>query len=110
VGVALRDQAYEIAYVPFLDLMNALGAPISNNVPPQETGYAAVGPDLRDVFTNECLHQVIDPIDDQAAARLLLLLCWIASVEPSRKDLLRLGLGHRQGDASIGPNRIFAEP
>jgi hypothetical protein len=71
VGVALRDQAYEIAYVPFLDLMNALGAPIRNNVPPQETGYAAVGPDLRDVFTNECLHQVIDPIDDQAAARLL---------------------------------------
>ena len=72
--------------------MYALGAPIRNDVPPQETRYAAVGPDLRDVFTNERLHQVIDPIDDQAAARLLLLLCWIASVEPSRKDLLRWAL------------------
>ena len=28
VGVALRDQTYEIAYIPFLDLVNALGAPI----------------------------------------------------------------------------------
>ena len=68
VLVALRDQAYEIVYVPFLDLMDTLGAPIGNNVPPQQTCYSAVGPDLRDVFTNERLQQVIDPIDDQAAA------------------------------------------
>ena len=110
MGVALRDQADEIAHVPLLDLMDALGAPVGNNVPSQETRDPATGPDLRDVFANERLHQVIDPIDDQAAARLLLLLCRIASVEPSRKDLLRLGLGHWQGDASIRPNRIFAQP
>src|SRR5262245_49905279 len=60
--------------------------------------------------SNKRLHQVIDSINNQAPARLLLLLCWIASVEPSRKDLLRLGLSHRQGDASIGPNRVFAQP
>ena len=94
----MRDQAYEIAYIAFLDLMDALGAPVGNHVSPQETCYAAVGPDLRDVFANERLHQVIDPIDDQAATRLPLLFCRIASVEPSRKDLLRLSLGHRQGE------------
>jgi len=32
VGVALRDHAYEIAHIPFLDLMDALGAPIGNNI------------------------------------------------------------------------------
>src|SRR5215831_8426089 len=110
VGVTMRDQAYEIAHIPFLDLMDALAAPIRNDVPPQETCYAAVGSDLCDMFTNERLHQIIDPVDDQAPTRLLLLFCWIASVEPSGKDLLRLGLSHRQGDASIGPNRIFAQP
>ena len=37
VGVALRNQTYEIADIPFLDLMDALGAPVGNNVAPQET-------------------------------------------------------------------------
>jgi hypothetical protein len=53
VGVALRDQANEIAHIPLLDLMNALGAPIGNNVAPQETGYSSTGPDFRNVFTND---------------------------------------------------------
>ena len=56
VGVALRNQAYEIADIPLLDLMNALGAPIRNDVAPQETGDPAVGSNLRDVFANERLH------------------------------------------------------
>ena len=110
VSVALRDQAYEIAHIPLLDLMDALGAPVGNNVAPQETCYSSIGPDLRDVFANEGLHQIIDAIDHQAAARLSLLLCRIAAIEPSGKDLLRLGLGHRQCDASIRPDRIFAQP
>src|SRR5262249_13817917 len=110
VGVTMRDQAYEIAHIPFLDLMDALAAPIRNDVPPQETCYAAVGSDLRDMFTDERFHQVIHPIDNQAAARLLLLLCWVASVEPSRQALLAWGLAHRRGAAPIGPNRIFAQP
>ena len=110
VGVALRNQAYQIADVPLLDLMNALGAPIGNDVPPQETGYSSTGSDFVDVFANERLHQIIDPIDHQAAARLLLLLCRIAAIEPSGKDLLRLSLSHRQCDASIRPDRIFAQP
>ena len=37
MGVALCDQADEIAHIPLLDLMDALGAPIRNDVPPQET-------------------------------------------------------------------------
>ena len=108
VSVALRNQAYEIAYIPFLDLMNALGAPVGNDVSPQETGYSSTGPDLRDVFANEGFHQVIDAIDDHAAARLFLFLCRIAAVETRCEDLLRLGPRHRQGDPSIRANRIFA--
>ena len=64
MSVALRDQAYEIAHVPLLDLMNAFGAPIGNDVAPEKTGYSSTGPDLRDVLANERLHQIIDPIDD----------------------------------------------
>jgi hypothetical protein len=110
VGIALRDQAYEIADIPLLDLMNALGAPVGNNVAPQETGYSSTSPDLRNVFANERLDQIIHAVDDHAAAGLFFLFCPIATIEPSRKDLLRLGLGHRQGDASIRPDGIFAQP
>src|SRR6478735_8311387 len=70
VGVALRNQAYEIADIPLLDLMNALGAPIGNDVAPQETGYSSTGPDLRNVFANERLDQIIHAVDDHAAAGL----------------------------------------
>src|SRR5579859_1698601 len=73
VGVALRNQAYEIADIPLLDLMNALGAPIGSDVAPQETGYSSTGPDLRNVFANERLDQIIHAVDDHAAAGLLFL-------------------------------------
>ena len=110
VGVALRNQTYEIAYIPFLDLMNALGTPIGNNVAPQEAGYSSTGPDLRNVFANERLDQIIHAVDHHAAAGLFFLFCRIAAIEPSRKDLLRLGPGHRQGDPSIRANRILTQP
>ena len=45
MGVALGDQADEIAHIPLLDLMDALGAPVGNDVPPQETCYSSIGPD-----------------------------------------------------------------
>jgi hypothetical protein len=92
VGVALRNQAYEIADIPLLDLMNALGAPVGNNVAPQQTGYSPTGPDLRNVFANERLDQIIHAVDDHAAAGLFFLFCRIAAIEPSRKDLLRWAL------------------
>src|SRR6185437_1655690 len=104
VSVALRNQTYDIAYIPFLDLMNALGTPIGNNVAPQEAGYSSTGPDLRNVFANERLDQIIHAVDHHAAAGLFFLFCRIAAIEPSRKDLLRLGPGHRQGDPSIRAN------
>ena len=56
MGVALRDQADEIAHIPLLDLMDALGAPVGNDVASQETCYSSIGPDLRDVFANEGLY------------------------------------------------------
>ena len=68
MGVALCDQADEIAHIPLLDLMDALGAPVGNDVPPQETCYSSIGPDLRDVFANERLHQIINSIDHEPAA------------------------------------------
>ena len=55
MGVALRDQADEIAHIPLLDLMDALGAPVGNDVASQETCYSSTRPDLRDVFANERL-------------------------------------------------------
>jgi hypothetical protein len=110
MGVALRDQADEIAHIPLLDLMNALGAPVGNDVASQETRYSSTGPNLRNVFANERLDQIIDAVDDHAAAGLFFLFCRIAAIEPSRKDLLRLGLGHRQGDPSIRANRILTQP
>ena len=73
VGVALRNQAYEIADIPLLDLMNALGAPVGNDVAPQETGYSSTGPDLRNVFANERLDQIIHAVDDHAAVVFSLL-------------------------------------
>ena len=66
VAVALRGQADEIADIPLLDLMNALGAPIGNDVAPKKIRNSATRADLRDVFANEGLDQVINPIDDQA--------------------------------------------
>ena len=110
VGIALSNQTDEIADVPLLDFMNALGAPIGNYIASQETGYSSTGSDFVDVFANERLHQLVDTIDHQAATRLLLLVCRVAAIEPGGEDLLRLGLGHRQCDASIRPNRIFAQP
>src|SRR5947208_16974074 len=104
MGVGRCDQAGEIAHIPLLDLMDALGAPVGDDVASQETCNPATGPDLRDVFANERLHEVIDPIDDQAAARLPLLLCRIPSIATSGKDPLALGHALRQRDASAGPN------
>ena len=36
MGVALCNQADEIAHIPLLDLMDALGAPVGNDVASQE--------------------------------------------------------------------------
>ena len=63
MGVALPDQADEIAHIPFLDLMDALRAPVSNHVTPQQIRYSPVGSDLRHVFSNEGLDQIVDAID-----------------------------------------------
>ena len=54
------------------------------------------------MLVDEGLDQIVNPIDHQAAPRLLLFLGWISSIEPGRKDLLRLCASHRQGDSSIG--------
>ena len=107
MSVALRDQGYEIAHIPLFDLVDALGAPIGNDVAPKQARYSSMRADLRHMFANERFHQIINPIDHHAAARLLLLLCRIAAIEP-RGNLLCVGLGHRQGEAAIKPNRIFA--
>jgi len=95
VPVPLPDQADEITDIPLLDLMNALGTPVGNDVAPQEICNSASGPDIRNVFANKRLDQVINPIDNEPSARLYLLFRRIPPVEPSRKDLLRLRLGHR---------------
>jgi hypothetical protein len=66
MAVALPDQADEIAYVSFLDFMDALRAPVSNHVAPQEIRDSPVGSDLRHVFSNEGLDQIVDAICHQA--------------------------------------------
>ena len=91
MGVALRNQAYEIADIPLLDLMNALGAPIGNDVAPQETGYSSTGPDLRNVFANERLDQIIHAVDDHAAAGLFFLFCRIAAIDAEPQRSFALG-------------------
>ncbi len=80
-----------------------------DDIAAKQVGYPSAGAELADVVLDERLHQVANPVYDQAASGLLLLLSRITTIEPSRKDLLRLGPGHRQSDPTIGADGIFAQ-
>jgi hypothetical protein len=61
------------------------------------------------MLVDEGLDQIVNPIDHQAAPRLLLFLGWISSIKSRRKDLLRLCASHRQGDPSIGADGVLPQ-
>src|ERR1700683_5549702 len=108
--ITLRDLSDKINHVTLLDLVNALCAPVRDDVTAEQVRYASCGPDLRHTFSDEGFDQVINPIDPQTTPGLLFLLSWVPSIKSRNENLLRLRPRHRQRDAPIRANRIFAQP
>jgi hypothetical protein len=61
------------------------------------------------MLANVSFDQVVDAIYDQAASRLLLLFSRISPIKPGSKDLLGLCARHRQGNATVWADGIFAQ-
>lgn len=91
MGIPVRYLGDQVDNVPFLDLVDALGPPMGDDVTAQQIRYAPCGAGVRYPFLNERLDQVIDSVDDQTTPRLLLLLGRVSTVEP-RLTPLRSGL------------------
>jgi hypothetical protein len=110
MSIALSDLADEIADIALLDFVDALCSPIRNNVPAEQARYSLAGSGLGNMISNEGLDQILELIDDKPAARLLLLFSGVSAIEPRGKDLLRLSPRHRQGDATVRADCVFAQP
>ena len=80
-----------------------------DQVPPQPVQQCSRGTDLGKALANEGLDQILDLVDHQPAPGLLFLFSRVPPVQPSGKDFLRLGACHRQGDASVRTNGVFAQ-
>ena len=110
MSIPLRYDAYEVADISPLDFMDAFRPPMGDYVPTEKVGDLFAAADLSDMLPNKCLNEIVDPIDDQAAAGLLFLFGGIAAIKPRSKDLLRLCAGHWQCDATVRSNGVFTQP
>jgi hypothetical protein len=109
MAIPLRNLAHQINDVPLLDVMDALGTPVRDEVPPQAVRQCSRCTNLWEAFPNKRLDQILDLIDYQPTPGLMPLFSWVPAIQPGGEDLLRLGTRHRQGDASVGTDGIFAQ-
>jgi hypothetical protein len=65
---------------------------------------------LGNVLLAKALDKIVNPIDYHVAPLLLLFLGWVSSIEPGRKNPLRLRPCHRQRDIPVGTDVRFAQP
>src|SRR5580700_5944649 len=109
MGAAVRDLIHKLDHVALLDFVNASCTPVRQHIALKQVRYLLGGSDCRYSLPNEGLDQIVDPVDHQAASRLLLLLRWVSAIEPCGKDLLRLSPRHRQRDPPIRADGVFPQ-
>jgi hypothetical protein len=82
---------------------------VRDEITAEQIRYSFTRGNLGNMMLNKGFDQIVDPVDDQATPRLFLLFGRVATINPSREDLLCLGASHGQGDSAIRTNRVFAE-
>jgi len=109
MAIPLRDLADQINDIALLDVMDALGTPVRDDVPPQSVRQRSRGTDLGEALSNEGLDQILDLIDHQSAPGLLPLFSWIPPIQSGGEDPFGVTLTPKPGNALSQYTASFSE-